>query len=263
MDDYKLEQGDSLRITFKYTAILICFFMILMMAWEGQKSDAAVAEVSIPQESIRLRILANSDGTGDQLVKRQIRDRIVEQINQWVAGLEDPQSLEQARALIRNHLPELNELVGRELAQRGIEYGYQVELGTVPFPTKMYGGRVYPAGEYEAVRVTLGAGKGQNWWCVLFPPLCFIDAGTGDAAAAEPAAAKTGAKDAAKVSAKASGDGAKVKAADGTAQGAVSSLSDSANKEANTGGAAEAPKVKFFVWELLKNIWSWICGLFA
>ncbi|QUL54605.1 stage II sporulation protein R [Paenibacillus tritici] len=252
MEDYKPGKSDSLRITFKYTAILICFFMILMMAWEGQKSDAAVAEVSIPQESIRLRILANSDGPGDQLVKRQIRDQVVEQINQWVAGLEDPQSLEQARALIQNHLPELNDLVGRELKQRGIEYSYQVELGTVPFPTKMYGGRVYPAGEYEAVRVTLGAGKGQNWWCVLFPPLCFIDAGTGDAAAAAPAGA-----------AKTSGDGAKVKAADGTANQTAASLTASANGGGTAEDGAEAPKVKFFLWELLKNVWSWICGLFA
>ncbi|KAI7262933.1 hypothetical protein KC345_g9289 [Hortaea werneckii] len=225
------------------------------MAWEGQKSDAAIAEVSIPQESIRLRILANSDGTGDQLVKRQIRDRVVEQINQWVAGLEDPQSLEQARALIRGHLPELNTLVAAELDKRGIEYGYKVELGTVPFPTKMYGGRVYPAGEYEAVRITLGAGKGQNWWCVLFPPLCFIDAGSGDAAA--PAADKG----AATVSAKASGDGAKVKSAEGSAQKSVSNLTASASGDGNAD--AEAPKVKFFIWELLQNLWSWITGLFA
>jgi stage II sporulation protein R len=251
MDMHKPGQGDSLRITFKYTAILICFFMILMMAWEGQKSDAAVAEVSIPQESIRLRILANSDAAGDQLVKRQIRDSIVEQINQWVSGLEDPQSLEQARALIRDHLPELNELVAAELGQRGIEYSYKVELGTVPFPTKMYGGRVYPAGEYEAVRITLGAGKGQNWWCVLFPPLCFIDAGSGDAAA--PAAAK-GAKN---VASAASGDG--VKAA--SAQGASVQQASGAAADGNT--EAEAPKVKFFVWELLQNLWSWITGLFA
>lgn len=123
--------------------------MVLMMAWEGQKTDAAVAEVSIPQESIRLRILANSDGAQDQLVKRQIRDKIVEQMNQWVSALEDPQSLEQARALIRNHLPELNALVGSELEKRGIEYSYKVELGVVPFPTKLYGGTVYPAGSMK------------------------------------------------------------------------------------------------------------------
>ncbi|ASA24545.1 stage II sporulation protein R [Paenibacillus donghaensis] len=253
---------DSLRVTFKYTAILVCFFMIIVMAWEGQRSDAAVASSSIPRESIRLRILANSDGAQDQLVKRQIRDSIVEQMNQWVGGLEDPQSLEQARSLIRSHLPELNQLVASELAARGIDYDYTVELGVVPFPTKMYGGTVYPAGEYEAVRVTLGEGKGQNWWCVLFPPLCFIDAGSGDAAAAPAADKKVeqsnskeskGTGTAKKLSASAV-DGAKVKAANGQAVDTVS--------DAGTGEGKE-PEVRFFVWELLQNIWNWICGLWS
>jgi stage II sporulation protein R len=249
MDVNKPGIQDSLRVTVKYTAILVCFFMILMMAWEGQKSDAAIAEVTIPQDSIRLRILANSDMAGDQLVKRQIRDSIVEQMNQWVAELEDPQSLEQARTLIRGHLPELNALVADELEKRGIEYTYKVELGVVPFPTKMYGGTVYPAGEYEAVRVTLGAGKGQNWWCVLFPPLCFIDAGSGDAAAS--------AKGAKTVSAAGAEDGATVKAAEAGKVTTVSAENDNGDEQAS------APKVRFFIWELLHNLWSWISGLWS
>lgn len=223
--------GDSLRQTFKYTAILICFFMIVMMAWEAQKTDAAIAELSIPQESIRLRILANSDGPQDQLVKRQIRDTVVAQMNQWVSALEDPQSLEQARELIGKHLPEINALVGEELAKRGMDYDFEAELGVVPFPTKLYGGTVYPAGEYEAVRITLGAGKGQNWWCVLFPPLCFIDAGTGDAAALE------------------------------TKQ-LSASVDTGSNADSNI-QTPEEPEVRFFVWELLQKIGSWISSLFA
>jgi stage II sporulation protein R len=250
MNDNHMDKRDSLRVTFKYTAILICFFMIVVMAWEGQKTDAAVAEVTIPQDSIRLRILANSDGTQDQLVKRQIRDKIVEQMNQWVTALEDPQSLEQARSLIRTHLPELNALVGSELEKRGIQYSYNVELGVVPFPTKLYGGTVYPAGEYEAVRVTLGEGKGQNWWCVLFPPLCFIDAGSGDAAA--PAANK-GTKT---VSAASADSGVKAQPAVGTAVQADSAGSAAA-------AAPAEPEVRFFVWELLQNLWNWISGLWS
>lgn len=244
------ERQDSLRVTFKYTAILFSFLMVLMMVWEGQKSDAAVAEVAIPQESIRLRILANSDGAADQLLKRQIRDQIVEQINRWVSALEDPQSLEQARALIRRHLPELNALVAEELQKRGIDYDYKVELGVVPFPTKMYGGTVYPAGEYEAVRVTLGAGKGQNWWCVLFPPLCFIDAGSGDAAA-------KGADTASAAAAESNGKLAETAAADKASVQTTAAAGDQA------GGEAETPKVRFFFWELLENLWSWISGLWS
>lgn len=220
--------------------------MILMMAWEGQKTDAAVAEISIPQESIRLRILANSDSAQDQLAKRQIRDAVVAQMNEWVSDLEDPQSLEQARTLIQGHLPELNTLVGTELNKRGLDYSYNVELGVVPFPTKMYGGTVYPAGEYEAVRITLGAGKGQNWWCVLFPPLCFIDAGSGDAAA----------KDSKEVSASAS-EGSNGK----SVAGKVVQTGGAASDEASQSSAE--PEVRFFLWDLLQKIGSWFSSLWS
>jgi stage II sporulation protein R len=60
-------------------------------------------------------------------------------------------------------------------------YGSQVEMGLIPFPTKLYGNRLYPAGDYEGLLITLGAGQGENWWCVLFPPLCFVDFGSGEA----------------------------------------------------------------------------------
>lgn len=194
---------------------------------------AAGAQGGIPQESIRLRILANSDGTGDQLVKRRVRDAVVEQMNGWVAQLEDPQSLDEARRVIRDHLPAIEEQVGRTLQQYGKTYDYEVELGTVPFPTKMYGGAVYPAGDYEALRVTLGEGKGKNWWCVLFPPLCFIDAGSGDALA----------KDA--------GTAAVAKASAGGAAG------DAVQVE------REQAEVRFFLWDMLVKFWNWMTSLFA
>lgn len=218
--------------------IVLFFFSIVMllMSWEGQMVDtaaAAGARGGIPQESIRLRILANSDGTGDQLVKRRVRDAVVEQMNGWVAQLENPQSLDEARRVIRDHLPAIEEQVGRTLQQYGKTYDYQVELGTVPFPTKMYGGAVYPAGDYEALRVTLGEGKGKNWWCVLFPPLCFIDAGSGDALA----------KDA--------GTAAVAKASAGGAAG------DAVQVE------PEQAEVRFFLWDMLVKFWNWMTSLFA
>ena len=235
---------ESLRLTVKYTAIMISIFMMMIMMWEHQKNDAAALQTAIPQESIRLRILANSDGAGDQLVKREIRDALVAQMNGWVEELDDPQSLSEAQALVRRHLPEMEKLVGRELAARGLAYSYKVELGTVPFPTKMYGGTVYPAGDYEAVRVTLGAGLGQNWWCVLFPPLCFIVAGTGEAAAVPGTVSAEGADNGA--------DNVKQTAASG--DGGAVSLSEAGGGE---------PEVKFWVWETMKKIGDWIGGLFA
>lgn len=199
---------------------------------------AAGTQGVIPQESIRLRILANSDGTTDQLVKRRVRDAVVEQMNGWVAQLENPQSLDEARQVIRDHLPAIEEQVGRTLQKYGKNYDYQVELGTVPFPTKMYGGAVYPAGNYEALRVTLGEGKGKNWWCVLFPPLCFVDAGSGDALAKDTVAGTDkGTVTAAKASAGAPGDAVQVE--------------------------PEKAEVRFFLWDMLVNFWNWITSLFA
>ncbi|MDR6720232.1 stage II sporulation protein R [Paenibacillus sp. 2003] len=217
------------RRTVKQIGLIIVCLMMIIMIWEGQKTDAAVAATAIPEQSIRLRILANSDAPGDQLVKREIRDTVVAQMGEWVAELENPQSLDEARKVIREHLSEIENRVGEELASRGLNYEYQVELGSVPFPTKLYGGTVYPAGDYEAVRITLGEGKGQNWWCVLFPPLCFIDAGTGDALA-KPSTV-------------------------------LAAAAEPGDAEASVQG--DTPEARFFLWDMAVKLWSWVTGLFA
>jgi len=146
---------------------------VLLVNWQTQKADAAFGQNGIPGDSIRIRIIANSDTIQDQAIKRVISDRVADELNGWVA---EPSDLNEARAAIREHLPEIERLVGRLLATRGFAYGYSVELGKVEFPDKMFASRLYPAGDYEALRITLGKGEGQNWWCVLFPPLCFADA---------------------------------------------------------------------------------------
>jgi stage II sporulation protein R len=158
--------------------LLVFAIIILISCWESNRSNVAFADSSIPEQSIRLRILANSDSVADQVVKRQVRDAVIAQMNAWV---KEPDGIENARRVVQEQLPALRELVGHELGNRGLQYNYKVELGSVPFPTKMYGDRVYPAGNYEALRITLGQGEGQNWWCVLFPPLCFVDAVSGEA----------------------------------------------------------------------------------
>jgi stage II sporulation protein R len=165
----------------KSFVLVLGMVMMLAMSWEQSKADAVLAQgmtatgtntAGIPQESIRLRILADSDAPADQVLKRRIRDAVIESMNQWVTG---PQTLEEARATIREHLPEIELMASDMAAAAGFKYNAKAELGSVPFPTKVYGGEVYPAGDYEALRITLGRGLGQNWWCVLFPPLCFVD----------------------------------------------------------------------------------------
>lgn len=157
-------------------------FFLLMSSWEGQLTMANVLDNGpIPQESIRLRIIANSDSFQDQWLKREVRDALIAKMNSWSGQIN---SYEQAQQFVAVNLPELQQVVDETIRDRGFDYHAVVDFGQVPFPTKLYGSYVYPAGNYQAVRVSIGEAKGQNWWCVLFPPLCFIDMSNGDAVAA-------------------------------------------------------------------------------
>lgn len=166
----------------KRMMLVLFALLIAWMSWEGQKANANLVDQGpIPQESIRLRIIANSDSIADQWLKREVRDEIVKEMNTWVS---DVDSYETAVSLVSTKLPELQQIVDQTIKDRGFHYPAIVDFGQVPFPTKQYGAYTYPAGDYTALRVRIGEAKGQNWWCVLFPPLCFIDIANGDAVAA-------------------------------------------------------------------------------
>ncbi|WP_374049854.1 stage II sporulation protein R [Neobacillus sp. PS3-34] len=137
---------------------------------------AAKEEIVIPGEAIRLRILANSDSGSDQALKRLVRDKVNENITVWVKDLT---SIDEARKLIHSKLPEIQQIAEGVVEQQHSDQSVNVKFGKVQFPTKLYGEFLYPAGEYEAILITLGEGKGANWWCVLYPPLCFLDFSSG------------------------------------------------------------------------------------
>ncbi|MDR4929006.1 stage II sporulation protein R [Peribacillus simplex] len=149
------------------------------------KAEMVGAEVTkvIPDEAIRLRILANSDAEKDQAVKRLIRDEVNEDITKWV---EELTSLDEARDVITSHLPDIQATAEAVIKEQGLEQSVKVDFGQAEFPTKLYGQYLYPAGDYEAVIITLGEGEGANWWCVLFPPLCFLDFSNGTAVSQSP-----------------------------------------------------------------------------
>ncbi|OAT79579.1 stage II sporulation protein R [Bacillus sp. MKU004] len=143
-----------------------------------QEITTAQEPMVIPQEAIRLRILANSDLEKDQNVKRLVRDEVNKEITKWVGNLT---SQEEAKKVIKAGLPELQTIAENVVAAEGLDQDVKINFGKVQFPTKLYGQYLYPAGEYEAVLITLGKGEGANWWCVLYPPLCFLDFSTGNA----------------------------------------------------------------------------------
>ncbi|HOV80319.1 MAG TPA: stage II sporulation protein R [Bacillota bacterium] len=130
-------------------------------------------ETVFPQDGlIRLHVVANSDSRQDQELKREIRDEIVRFIAPRMLSAEN---IDSARTVAADNLEEVKQIAEREVRTRGGNYPVSVELASFSFPTKHYGPFVLPAGDYEAVRVVIGAGGGSNWWCVLFPPLCFVD----------------------------------------------------------------------------------------
>lgn len=129
------------------------------------RSQAALAD-----QVIRLHVLANSDSEADQALKLKVRDRVLETASDYfVPGA----TLEETRAVLTEYLADLAAAGADQVAQEGYRYPVTVSLeDNYWFPTKQYTDFALPAGEYTALRVVIGEGDGQNWWCVVFPPLC-------------------------------------------------------------------------------------------
>ena len=127
--------------------------------------------VVIPSSAIRFRVLANSNSPRDQKLKEEVRDRLQRELYML---LENTKSINEARILINDKIVDFGDMVEEEL--NDAEYSFNIDYGLHEFPEKTYKGVVYEAGEYESLLVTLGEGKGDNWWCVLFPPLCILEA---------------------------------------------------------------------------------------
>lgn len=121
---------------------------------------------------MRFHVVANSDSPDDQQLKLRIRDRLLKEFDDT---FKDVESIEEAEDKIRAKLYRLEEIANDEISRSGKDYSARAILGSFDFPIKAYGNLVLPAGRYNALKVVLGDGKGANWWCVMFPPLCFVD----------------------------------------------------------------------------------------
>ncbi|MGI6702377.1 MAG: stage II sporulation protein R [Christensenellales bacterium] len=122
---------------------------------------------------IRIHIRANSNGGEDQSVKYYIKEEIVRFITPLSEGISDK---EQMYCVLEANLNEINELVAAKLNEKGFDYSATAIMTREKFPARYYGDIAFPSGEYDALIITLGEGKGDNWWCVAFPPLCFVGA---------------------------------------------------------------------------------------
>lgn len=127
---------------------------------------------SISNKIIRFHVLANSNSNEDQQLKIKVKDKIIEYI---FPKLENSNSLEESREILANNEDEITKIANECINENGYNYSVKVEFKRENFPEKVYGNISLPQGEYEAFRVLIGEASGENWWCVMFPPICFVD----------------------------------------------------------------------------------------
>jgi stage II sporulation protein R len=155
------------RLGQAFLAVLVLIFGLV--AWSGWRLRADTAYNT--HNLIRLHVVANSDQPKDQEVKLEVRDAILNASGSLFAG----KTLDDAVLAVKDNLPLFKRIAENVLAASGYDYPVGVEYGAFAFPERTYGPLVLPAGNYQALRVVLGSGEGANWWCILFPPLCYLD----------------------------------------------------------------------------------------
>ena len=127
---------------------------------------------AISDKVLRFHVLANSDSEADQNLKLAVRDAVGSYMQEKLADVEN---LEECELVVRQSLGEIEEAAAETIAENGYDYDVTAELEHTSFPVKNYGSYTFPAGDYEALRIVIGEGNGHNWWCVMYPNMCFSD----------------------------------------------------------------------------------------
>ena len=151
---------------------ITCLLLALLFSMSEERNAEEAMAARIAPEILRFHVLANSDSTEDQNLKLKVRTMLLNTIYEEMG---ENASLEETKKYVRSHKDRLEKKAETYMKTLGYDYPAHMELATTYFPTKTYGDMVFPCGNYEAVRVKIGEGKGRNWWCVLYPPLCFVD----------------------------------------------------------------------------------------
>jgi len=159
------------RRVFFMKKILIIFIIIVILVITFNTVNAEV--LLIPDEAIRMRVIPNSNDEADITIKNKVKNQLQ---TEMVYLLKDATSINESRQIINNNLKKIDAEISSLLKKENYNLGYNLNYSLNYFPEKTYKGVKYKEGYYESVLVTLGEGKGDNWWCVLFPPLCLIEA---------------------------------------------------------------------------------------
>ena len=153
--------------TWEIALLLALAVTLLWGAWSASRQE------DLARKMVRLHVIANSDTEEDQALKLQVRDSVLDFTTRV---LEQAESQSEAEEKLISALPEIQRLAAEKIAVEGYDYGVTARLERTEFPHKEYEGFALPAGEYTALRLVIGEGAGQNWWCVVYPPLCMAAA---------------------------------------------------------------------------------------
>lgn len=157
----------------KYLLLLIVSVAFLLLS---AYSYVNAVSSNLADSVFRLHVIANSDSEKDQNLKYKVRDSLIEYMNTLTNEMN---TKDEVIEIAKNHLEDFKNIAHNVVNENGYDYEVNVEIGNFSFPTKTYGDISFPAGFYDALRVKIGKAEGQNWWCVMFPPLCFVDVTSG------------------------------------------------------------------------------------
>lgn len=164
----------NIKNTLKHILIIIFLFFIYTLISAFSYADTVSRDLS--QSVFRLHVIANSDNENDQSLKYKVRDNVLSYMNNLCL---DIKSKEKSIEIVKNHQDDFYKIAKQTIIDNGYDYDVSIKIGVFDFPTKQYGDISFPAGSYDALRIEIGESKGQNWWCVMFPPLCFVDMTSG------------------------------------------------------------------------------------
>lgn len=155
--------------------LILVFTLILFLILSAYSYACAVSN-NLSDSVFRLHVIANSDSKEDQELKYKVRDSLIQYMNSLVS---DTDTKEDVVKMTKIHEEDFKQIAKKVIIDNGYDYDVNVEIGNFPFPTKTYGDIKFPSGFYDSLKVEIGNSSGQNWWCVMFPPLCFVDINSG------------------------------------------------------------------------------------
>ena len=155
------------------TCVLAGILISLLVTGIVVNTKQSRMQQDLAKEVFRFHVLANSDSEEDQALKMQVKEAVIAYMKEEIPSSD---SVEMTKEWAKSHLDAIVNLAEAVLLEEGYAYEVTAEVTTCDFPEKTYGDITFPSGEYEALRIEIGEAKGQNWWCVLYPNLCFIDA---------------------------------------------------------------------------------------